>query len=99
MTRLIWRISLWQIVPGRSGAKHPKDSIEYVPGRPKRSATILPWIAALRRRDVRFNGAPLILSEVHPDGRSKNRSAVDPERKNDLHPATYVRPVMRCALA
>ena len=69
MTRLIRRISHGQIVPGRAGAQHPEDAVQYGARIRRRSATPIGTATMTKqgREDL-----PLRVSQVHTaeyDGR------------------------------
>ena len=63
MTRLIRRVPLGQIFPGRAGAQDPEDPIQHVARIAPRPAT--PIASPPRLRKQGFENGPLRVSEVH----------------------------------
>ena len=63
MARLIGRIPVREILPGRPGPQHPQDAVEHVAGiAPRSPAAIAPQP---RFREERFENGPLRVSQVH----------------------------------
>ena len=63
VTRLVGRIALGQVVPGRTGLEDPENAIEYVAGIAPGSPPTLG--AAARARQQGLQNGPLFLCEVH----------------------------------
>src|SRR6185436_17766059 len=78
MARLVRRVPRGQICPGRARAKDPKHAVEHIACASPRSSAITSWPAALCCWNERFDRKPLLVRQLHRNGRSKNGSAVDP---------------------
>jgi TPR repeat protein len=98
MARLIRRISRRQVRPGSSGAEDPEHAVKNVSCRAPRAATFAARRTQFSTRNVRLDGAPLRVGQIHRASRSKPRSAVDPVRKPIGLRALGSRRVMRRAL-
>ncbi len=63
MTRLIGRIAIRQVLPGRAGAKDPEDAVQHIPRIAPRTSTSIATNARIRQE--RRQDGPLRVSEVH----------------------------------
>lgn len=88
MTRRRRRVASRKIGPRRAGAQHPENGIQYVSRITPRPTAFGARPRSLRTREEPANSLPLLVSDIHPHGRSQTRSAVDPRGLR----------VMRCAL-
>lgn len=79
MAGLVGRISPRQVSPRSARAQDPENGIEHVSGGAPWAAPFRPRPAALLHWEVGFYDSPLLLRQIHPDGRSKFEIAVEPD--------------------
>ena len=98
MASLVRRIASRQVRPGGAGAKHPEHAIQNV-------ARVTPWTTslgacpqALWSREGGTDGLPLLLSEIHHNGRSRVAICRRSPAECDRIPRTYIASVMRRVL-
>jgi hypothetical protein len=96
---LVGRIPWRKIGPRSARSQHPEHAVQHLAGAAVGAAALRRRLAPLVFGEVRLEDFPLLVGEVHPQGRSENRSAVDPHRLSDRVSTTYAHEVMRCALA
>src|SRR5437899_1330589 len=80
MTRRGWRIPSRKIGPGSTGTKDPENGIENVSGISPRPTSLWAAPQPLPTGKEPANDPPLLVGNVHPNGRSRTRSCVDPPR-------------------
>jgi hypothetical protein len=91
VARLVRRVSPWQIGPRCAGAQHPEHAVHHVPRVPPGSPALGTRSLTLGPRERGADGLPLLVSEVHHNGRSRVRSAVDPPPESDRITGLYAR--------
>ena len=63
MAGLVWRVTVWQILPGCSNAKHPEDPVQYVARiSPRPAPSIRP---AARPPQEGFHDPPPLFRQIH----------------------------------
>src|SRR6185436_15821909 len=75
------RVAPRDVGPGRASPQHPQHAIEHVTWVAPRPSALRARHDALWIGNERANELPLLVCQVHPDGRSQPRSGVDPLRR------------------
>lgn len=98
MAGLVRRVPRRKIGPRRTRSQDPHHSVEDVAHGPERSSPLRRRPAELLGGEEVLDRSPLLVGEVHGQGRSEIRPAVDLHRLSDRVPCTYAAAVMRRAL-
>lgn len=98
MAGLVRRVPGWKIGPRRTRSQDPHHSVEDVADGSERSSSLRRRPAELLGGEEVLDRSPLLVGEVHGQGRSEIRPAVDLHRLSDRVPCTYAVAVMRRAL-
>ena len=77
MASLIRRVSSRKVSPRRSGPHDPKHGIQHIPRVTPRATSLWSWGTPLSLWEEWFDDGPLLLREIHPDGRSEKGAVVD----------------------
>jgi hypothetical protein len=78
MARLVRRVPRRQVCPRCARSQDPQHTIHDVAWVAPRSPATLGGALEFLRRKVRLDGFPLLVGQIHHNGRSENRSRVDP---------------------
>jgi hypothetical protein len=98
MAGLVRRVPRRKVGPRRTSSQDPHDSVEDVAHGPERASPLRGRPLELLGGEEVLDRSPLLVGEVHGQGRSEIPPTVDPHRFSDRVPCTYAGAVMRCSL-